>query len=71
MLISHSIMEKTNGKVRQHHDFIYFFLICFLASTAGAICGIGGGVIINPLWTHFTSWTFQSLVSYPAAQCSL
>ena len=24
------------------------FLISFLASTAGAICGIGGGVIIKP-----------------------
>lgn len=24
------------------------FLVSFLASTAGAICGIGGGVIIKP-----------------------
>lgn len=28
---------------------ILFFLVSFLASTAGAICGIGGGVIIKPV----------------------
>ena len=27
---------------------IFFFLVSFLASIAGAICGIGGGVIIKP-----------------------
>lgn len=27
-----------------------FFLICFGASVAGAICGIGGGVIIKPVF---------------------
>ena len=27
---------------------ILAFLVSFLASTAGAICGIGGGVIIKP-----------------------
>ena len=26
-----------------------FFLVCFLASTIGAVCGIGGGVIIKPV----------------------
>lgn len=30
-----------------------FFLICFGASTVGAICGIGGGVIIKPLLDVF------------------
>lgn len=29
--------------------YLIFFLISFLASVAGAICGIGGGVIIKPL----------------------
>ena len=29
--------------------YIIFFLVSFLASVAGAICGIGGGVIIKPL----------------------
>ena len=24
------------------------FLVCFLASVVGAVCGIGGGVIIKP-----------------------
>lgn len=26
-----------------------YFTICFIASTLGAICGIGGGVIIKPV----------------------
>ncbi len=30
-----------------------FFLICFLASIVGAICGIGGGVIIKPVLDAF------------------
>lgn len=29
--------------------FFLIFFICFLASTVGAICGIGGGVIIKPV----------------------
>lgn len=29
--------------------YLVFFLVSFLASVAGAICGIGGGVIIKPL----------------------
>lgn len=29
--------------------YLIFFLVSFLASVAGAICGIGGGVIIKPL----------------------
>ena len=32
---------------------ILFFLICFCASVVGAICGIGGGVIIKPLLDVF------------------
>ncbi len=32
---------------------IMVFLICFLASVAGAICGIGGGVIIKPALDAF------------------
>ena len=32
---------------------IFIFLICFLASVAGAICGIGGGVIIKPVLDAF------------------
>ena len=29
------------------------FLICFFASAVGAICGIGGGVVIKPLLELF------------------
>ena len=29
--------------------YIIVFLVCFLSSIAGAICGIGGGVIIKPV----------------------
>ena len=32
---------------------ILFFIICFLASVIGAICGIGGGVIIKPALDAF------------------
>lgn len=32
---------------------IIFFMICFGASTVGAICGIGGGVIIKPVLDAF------------------
>ncbi len=33
--------------------FILVFTICFLASIVGAICGIGGGVIIKPVLDAF------------------
>lgn len=33
--------------------FIIFFLICFFSSVVGAICGIGGGVIIKPVLDAF------------------
>ena len=32
---------------------LLIFLICFLASVIGAICGIGGGVIIKPVLDAF------------------
>lgn len=32
---------------------IIFFVVCFLASTVGAICGVGGGVIIKPVLDSF------------------
>ena len=28
---------------------VFIFLLCFIASTIGGICGIGGGVVIKPL----------------------
>jgi hypothetical protein len=33
--------------------YIIFFVVCFGASIAGAICGIGGGVIIKPVLDSF------------------
>ena len=33
--------------------FVMVFLICFCASIVGAICGIGGGVIIKPVLDAF------------------
>lgn len=33
--------------------FFIFFLICFSASIIGAICGIGGGILIKPLLDAF------------------
>ena len=29
--------------------YLVFFVVCFLASVIGAICGIGGGVVIKPV----------------------
>ena len=33
--------------------YVVFFAVCFLASMVGAICGIGGGVIIKPVLDSF------------------
>lgn len=33
--------------------FILFFMVCFGASIVGAICGIGGGIIIKPVLDAF------------------
>lgn len=33
--------------------YVLFFVISFLASVVGAVCGIGGGVIIKPLLDSF------------------
>ena len=33
--------------------YAVFFLVCFLASAAGAVCGMGGGVIIKPVLDAF------------------
>lgn len=33
--------------------YFIFFIICFCASIVGAICGIGGGVIIKPVLDSF------------------
>ena len=44
---------------------ILFFLVSFLASVAGAICGIGGGVIIKPVldMLHLETVTTISFLS--------
>ena len=33
--------------------YLVFFVVCFGASVVGAICGIGGGVIIKPVLDSF------------------
>lgn len=43
-------------------SFLYF-LICFAASIAGAICGIGGGVIVKPVLDLF-GWDSVSTISF-------
>lgn len=30
-------------------EYIIIVLVCFLSSVVGAVCGIGGGVIIKPV----------------------
>lgn len=40
---------------------LFFFAISFLASIAGAICGIGGGVIIKPVMDMFKMGTVTQI----------
>ena len=58
------------------------FLVCFLASTIGAICGIGGGVIIKPVLDAFgimsvskisflSSCTVLSMTTYSVVKSKL
>lgn len=48
-------VHRNRGKAKEGANMVYvlFFIISFLASIAGAICGIGGGVIIKPLLDSF------------------
>lgn len=42
---------------------LLFFVVSFLASIAGAICGIGGGVIIKPVLDMF-GWASVATISF-------
>lgn len=42
---------------------VLFAVVSFLASVAGAICGIGGGVVIKPVLDLF-GWTSVSAISF-------
>ena len=42
---------------------VIFFIVSFLASVVGAICGIGGGVIIKPTLDLF-GWASVSTISF-------
>lgn len=42
---------------------LFYFAVSFLASIAGAICGIGGGVIIKPVLDLF-GWDSVSTISF-------
>lgn len=41
--------------------FILCILVCFLASTVGAVCGIGGGIIIKPVLEAFQIMEISTL----------
>ena len=45
--------QKNKEKRGNSMVLILVFLICFFASIVGAICGIGGGVIIKPVLDAF------------------
>ena len=54
-------------------SFLYF-VVCFGASIAGAICGIGGGVIVKPVldlfgWDSVTTISFLSGCMVLAMSC--
>ena len=40
---------------------VLFLTICFFASVVGAICGIGGGVIIKPLLDTFDVYDVSTI----------
>ncbi len=42
---------------------LLYFIVCFAASVAGAICGIGGGVIVKPVLDLF-GWDSVSTISF-------
>jgi len=50
---------------------LFVFLVCIAASTVGAICGIGGGVIIKPVLeaTHIMSVSEVSFLSGCTVLC--
>ncbi len=53
---------------------LLFFFVSFLASIAGAICGIGGGVIIKPTldlfgWSNVTTISFLSGCTVLSMSC--
>mgnify|MGYP004607070137 CR=1 FL=1 len=41
--------------------WVIFIVVCFLASTVGCICGIGGGVIIKPVLDAFGLYTASTI----------
>lgn len=43
-------------------------IVCFFASVIGAICGIGGGVIIKPVLDSVGILDVTAISFYPAAQ---
>lgn len=42
-------------------DFVFYFFICLIATTLGAIAGIGGGVIIKPVLDALGSLSVTSI----------
>lgn len=62
--------------------YIIFFLICLISCTVGAVCGIGGGVIIKPVLDAFgmlsvaevsflSGCTVLAMTSYSVAAATL
>ena len=50
--------------------YLLFFIISFGASIIGAICGIGGGVIIKPVLDASGTLLPGTITSSRAARCS-
>ena len=47
---------------------LLFFVVSLAASVVGAICGIGGGVIIKPTLDVF-GWASASTISFLSGCC--
>lgn len=55
-------------------QYLFYFIVCFGASIADAICGIGGGVIVKPVldlfgWDSVTAISFLSGCTVLSMSC--
>lgn len=62
-LCGHQRESKKDVEIMEFYQSIVFLLVSFAASVVGAICGIGGGVIIKPTLDLF-GWATVSAISF-------
>ena len=63
-------MLQSKGSAEVMPVYVVFLAVSFLASIVGAVCGIGGGVIIKPVLDAFGGLMYQRSASFRAARSS-